>query len=341
MSLVLKNDFLNKKSLVSEIGPAFSCSRAVANATYYDSNGVLQTADANTGRFNHNPLTLAPRGLMTEPPRENLLLNSGVPVTQSVTVAAVAHSISVFGTGSITLTGTGSGTATEGNPLTFTPTAGTLTVTITGSLDRFQLEEGAFATSWVETFGTSVERNGDVVDLSDMSFVRYEEGILYGHFEQDVDDAASYSPFSLDSGFSTSRLASQRLNTVQGRLQHVASGSTLNLQISETFWGKGKSPRLVLAYALNDIEFYANELRAGTGDQSQPILNSALPMVKLRIGLSYAGGTGIMAMHTKEVRYYDNRFTPAEEAAMGLGVFPAFNTISIGFHKIGQMGRAQ
>ncbi len=72
----------------------------------------------------------------------NLLLNAGqntALTTQSVTATAAAHTIAFIGTGSVTLSGTGSGTlngtgATNQVALTFTPTAGSLTVTVTGDV---------------------------------------------------------------------------------------------------------------------------------------------------------------------------------------------------------------
>ncbi|MFV3388434.1 hypothetical protein ACNFCJ_24020, partial [Pseudomonas sp. NY15364] len=77
------------------------------------------------------------RGLLIEESRTNLLLNSATLATQSVTVTAVAHTLSFYGTGSVTLSGAATGTLTgtgAGNrvSLTFTPTAGTLTLTVSG-----------------------------------------------------------------------------------------------------------------------------------------------------------------------------------------------------------------
>lgn len=44
--------------------------------TYFDSAGVLQTAATNAPRFDHDPVTLQPRGLLIEEARTNLLLQS-------------------------------------------------------------------------------------------------------------------------------------------------------------------------------------------------------------------------------------------------------------------------
>lgn len=45
-------------------------------ATYFDSSGTLQTASANTPRYDHDPITHAARGLMIEVGRTNQIRNS-------------------------------------------------------------------------------------------------------------------------------------------------------------------------------------------------------------------------------------------------------------------------
>ena len=46
------------------------------NGTYFDQNGVLQTSGTDIPRFDHNPVTGAPLGLLIEEARENLGLGS-------------------------------------------------------------------------------------------------------------------------------------------------------------------------------------------------------------------------------------------------------------------------
>ena len=78
--------------------------------------------------------------------RYNLLQNTEVLSTQSRTVRAFKHIVSFYGTGTITLSGAATGTlvGTGTNDrvyLEFTPTAGTLTLTVSGSVTKAQLEE--------------------------------------------------------------------------------------------------------------------------------------------------------------------------------------------------------
>ena len=55
----------------SGLNPAITFTRA-SSGTYYDANGVLQTATTNAPRFDHNPSTLANLGLLVEGAGTNL-----------------------------------------------------------------------------------------------------------------------------------------------------------------------------------------------------------------------------------------------------------------------------
>ena len=78
--------------------------------------------------------------------RKNLLVNTETLATQNVTVRALGHILSFWGTGTVTLSGVSTagplvGTGADNRvSLAFTPTAGTLTLTVTGSVTRAQLE---------------------------------------------------------------------------------------------------------------------------------------------------------------------------------------------------------
>lgn len=85
-------------------------------------------------------------GILLEKAGTNLLANPEAPVTQDVTVTADYHTLSMTGTGSVT---TVAGTATADTALSFTPTAGTFTVTVVGNVDSFQLEASPFETSFM------------------------------------------------------------------------------------------------------------------------------------------------------------------------------------------------
>jgi hypothetical protein len=127
------------------LDPRITFTRA-STGTYFDVSGTMRTATTNAPRWDYDPVTLALRGLLIEEARTNLLLNSAVLNTQSVTVPASVQALSFYGTGTITLSGAFTGTLVGVGPfparasLIFTPTAGTLTLTVTGSVLNAQLE---------------------------------------------------------------------------------------------------------------------------------------------------------------------------------------------------------
>jgi hypothetical protein len=153
-----------------------------SGGTAFDSTGTLITYGNNVPRRDFNPVTLQPRGLLIEGARTNLVLNSDTLSTQNVTVTAVAHTLSFYGTGTITLSGAstagplvGTGAFPQRVSLTFTPSAGTLTLTVTGSVRFANLEVGPFASSYIPTTGASATRAEDVAIVSSYAALGWNE----------------------------------------------------------------------------------------------------------------------------------------------------------------------
>lgn len=133
----------------------------------YNAAGVLVPYPINRDRWDDRygrDRTCA----LIEGTRTNFLLNSTAPATQTTgSLGTGTYILWVRGTGTATITaGTGTasglGAATAGTPVVFTVSvAGTFTVTVTGSLSFFQLEDGATMTSPILTAGATVQRTLD------------------------------------------------------------------------------------------------------------------------------------------------------------------------------------
>ena len=168
------------------LDPRITFTRA-STATYTDATGTIQTAAVNAPRWDYTGGSL--RGLLIEEARTNVLLNSATLATQSVAVTAQAYTLSFYGTGTITTSGAATGAlvgtgAAQRVSQTFTPTAGTLTCTVTGSVINAQLEAGSFATSAIITTSAAVTRAADscVIQSANMGFYVAPGGSWFAEF---------------------------------------------------------------------------------------------------------------------------------------------------------------
>ena len=73
--LSLNLQFATDKTLTARKGPTPTFTRA-STATFVGSDGLIQSAAINDARFDHDPITLACRGLLIEESRTNLVLQS-------------------------------------------------------------------------------------------------------------------------------------------------------------------------------------------------------------------------------------------------------------------------
>ena len=73
--LSLDLQFATDKTLTARKGPTPTFTRA-STATFVGSNGLIQSAAINDARFDHDPVTLACKGLLIEESRTNSLLHS-------------------------------------------------------------------------------------------------------------------------------------------------------------------------------------------------------------------------------------------------------------------------
>jgi hypothetical protein len=168
-------DFVNQKRCYQQgIGsgsPSSFITVTRAQASSYTTNLLPTSASGFAySTFAANTVRLGAGGNIVEEARTNQLLNNTAPVTQTTgSLANGTYTLWVNGSGTATMsagtaTGCGTSAASQGAPISFTTSgaAGTCTVTVTGSLNAFQLELGTFGTSLIVTGGSIQARAADV-----------------------------------------------------------------------------------------------------------------------------------------------------------------------------------
>lgn len=148
------------------------------SAVTYETTAAQRPGDqvVTTGSAYYGPKFDYGAGLRVWEQRRNDFLNSATGATQDVTVTATPYALSCFGSGTITLTGTSTagpltcaGAITGPIPSTsllFTPTAGTLHLVVSGSATYVNLEQGAYPSPRILTYGSAVTASADVVQYA-------------------------------------------------------------------------------------------------------------------------------------------------------------------------------
>lgn len=266
-------------------------------------------------RFDYDPVTLAPKGLLIEEQRTQLLLNSSLAgtslATQNVTVAAVAHTLSFYGTGTVTLSGVstagplvGTGAYPSRATLTFTPTAGTLTLTVTGTVQFAQLEAGAFATSFIPSAASQVTRAADSASMIGNNFARW----------YNVNEGTLYSEAQYAIGAGTRRVVSINDNTVNNSIQSGSTGtngyfeirSSGSIQVSSTNGSfiAGSLFKNAFGFKADDFAFTTNAAVVGTDT------SGTVPVVfQMQIGM-HAGSN--LNGTISRISYFNRRLANSE-----------------------------
>jgi hypothetical protein len=230
------------------------------------------------------------RGLDLWAPRTNLFLNSDAPATQNCTVTAAAHTLSFKGTGSITLSGastTGPLNGTGANnrvQLDFTPSAGSLTLTVSGTVTEVQLELGQGASPYIATGALPVVRSGGVCRTRDLSWFDPSGGVFYAEYSFGAQQAASRYIFAIDDGTLDNRIqAFVTSNNANFRVVRLAAAT--NPAIVSI--GAATSGKWALSY---DVGAATNGASNGTLTTAGGALAGALGLVNtFRVGSSAAG----------------------------------------------------
>lgn len=275
------------------------------SATRVNASGLIETVGNNIARLDYSNGSCP--SILVEPQRTNLVFPSATLTTQTRTVTAVAHTLSFYGTGSVTLSGVATGTLNGiGNrvSLTFTPTAGSLVITVTGSVIMAQLEAGSTATSYIPTVSSAVTRNADLISKTGVSsLIGQTEGTIFIDF---IGVSQSNVYFSV--GQSLNNVILFGLNP-SGLLNARITGIWPNIIINIGAFNYVANTRYKIAFTYSSVECIISV----NGVSQKTIGFAGFPTTPNRIGFDNTSpGSGILSGLVKNTLIFKNSISELE-----------------------------
>jgi len=260
-------DFVGQSYLrAGVVGPSGITFTRASVGSYLNNNNTMTVFSSGQPR-------IGDKGILIEGSRQNLFLNSAVGATQSITVTAAAHTLSFFGTGTVTLSGVSTAGPLVGTgefnrvSLTFTPTAGSLTLTVSGDIKWVNLELGSFPSSWIPSDGTAVTRAADIARVSGVSDLTYPLS-LFARARFDVDSATNRIVFQAHVSGSDANRAMLRIATNRTtRAVQTASGSEVAAVNPGVAITTGTAAKIAGRFQLDNVNNAVNGT-TGTADTS-------------------------------------------------------------------------
>ena len=239
------------------------------SATRVNENGVIVDVPANMARIDYSNGSPA---ILVEPQRTNLVYPSDIATTQVRAVTAQVYTLSFYGIGTVTLSGAFSGslvgTGTNNRmTLSFTPTAGNLTLTVNGSVTNWQLEAGSNATSLIKTITGSVTRNNElIIKTSASNLIGQTEGTIYVDFFLKNNNSGLITAIDIETDVSNFIVISINSNRVVRLEVRSNSGSIVTL-ISSPILQLGNN-KIVILYKSGNYKMFLNGTNIGNSNNS-------------------------------------------------------------------------
>jgi hypothetical protein len=303
-SIIITPNGFKAGKLYAVKGADLTVTRATS-ATRVNANGVIETVGANVPLIDHTGGGCPT--ILVQPQRTNSLLNSATVANQTIITGAVAYTLSFYGSGTITLSGTHTATVvglgTARKTYTFTPTAGNLVLTVSGTCTNGQLEAGSYATSYIPTTSAIVTRNADVISKTGISsLIGQTEGTMFVDFYVDNLASQTNNPVILSLG------ADQYIGiSYNGRIQfYFESGCNIDLTSFALTNGRHK---FGFGYKANDFVAYVDGTLAGTDTSGTPNGTSLL-------NLGYSNTNFIGKINYNTVALWKTRLTNTQLAEL-------------------------
>ena len=173
-----------------------------------------------------------------------------------------------------------------------------------------QCEQGAYATSYIPTLGSTVTRLADAASKTGISsLIGQSEGVIYWEFNvpaEVLNNTAYYLEINANDGTSSNKLALNYYNS--GRIQFVAFvGGSLVVNINLNSYGlTAGNHKFALAYKLNDYVAYVDGVSVGTDT------SAAVPATSKIELYDTSGGVNVI----KQILLFKTRLTNAQLAEL-------------------------
>lgn len=270
-----------------------------STATYIDDDGILQTAGIDVIRFQNGRY-------LVEPAATNLFRQSGTPATQVITVVSgTVYTVQCYGSGSITLSGAGTGSVVEGSPITFTASSTSLTCTVSGSLNRAQVETRTKATSYIPTGAVPVTRAADVLNYTVDGVITQGQGSLYCEFNYKHNLGGTRNLLVISNGTSNNHINMYLTYTgligAYGELSGTSVIAITSSLMASTF------NKILLTYSNNKTTLYHNGIKRGED------LSCTIPVTftRLNVGCNF-DNTRQLNSEIGNIKYFKEVLTGAE-----------------------------
>lgn len=297
----------------------------ISNAVWVASNMTKETTEATdtTGALNSNIRITAAAANAT-------LMQTVTSAVDSYTYSCLMRAVTVTGNVEITVDGGTTWTAkfcpnfwirhfvttaSETNPQ-----FGVRLVNSGDSIDFWgsELNRGVeYPTTHIPTVASPVTRNADVISTTDVGWLNASAGSfaatsLLSHFTGTLGVVLDLSDNS-----ATDRIYIQR-SAAEGPGNLVIAASSTEAALATGSYSENVIARQASCYASNDVEFYVDGTRAGTGDQ---LVTLPTGLNQLVIGNNFQG-TQAFNGWIREIRYYNERLANPVLESMSNGVFP-------------------
>ena len=284
----------------------FTFTRA-SSATRVNQSGLIEEVAANVPRLDYTGGGCP--SLLLEPQQTQLYGETATMATQTKTVTAAEHTVGFYGTGTITFTGVYSGslvgTGTNDRvELTFTPTAGSLISTVSGSVTSSQLVTGAYLGSYIPntTTGTITRLADAASGAGNSTVINSTEGTLYGEISN-IENDVNPNWINISDGNAVNWLF---IGKEGANLRSYLRAN--NSVIFDQATTSADSNKIALAYKSGDIRLYINGVKIITVTDE---FSFTVPLNQLSFG-KYNGGATTSKASWKSVQVYTTALIDAE-----------------------------